>query len=44
MIQLSKKKKEKHVKIVLLAKAKLNSIKVFIAEALTDLYINPDER
>ena len=38
-----KKKKKKHVKIVLLAKSRLNSIKVLISKALIDLNINNDE-
>ena len=38
-----KKKKKKHDKIVLLAKSRLNSIKVLIFKALTDLNINHDE-
>ena len=36
-------KKEKYDKIVLLAKAKLNSIDVLISRALIDTYINHDE-
>ena len=38
-----KKKKKKHNKIVLLGESKLNTIKVLISEALTDLYISHDE-
>ena len=38
-----KKKKKKHDKIVLLAKSRLNSIKVLISKALIDLNINHDE-
>ena len=38
-----KKKNKKHDKIVLLAKLKLNSIKVLISKALTDSNINHDE-
>ena len=37
------KKRKKHDKILLLAKAKLNSTKVFISMALTDSYISHDE-
>ena len=38
-----KKKKKKHDKIVLLAKTKLNTIKVLISNTLIDLYISHDE-
>ena len=38
-----KKKKNKHDKIVSLAKTKLNSIEVLISKALIDLYISHDE-
>ena len=38
-----KKKKEKHNKIVLLAKTKLYSIEVLISKALIDSYISHDE-
>ena len=38
-----KKKKKKHDKIVLLAKSKLNSIKVLISKALIDSNINHEE-
>ena len=38
-----KKKKKKHDKIVLLAKCKLNSIKVIISKALIDSVISHDE-
>ena len=38
-----KKKKKKHDKIVLLAKSKLNSIKVLISKALIDSNISHDE-
>ena len=38
-----KKKKKKHDKIVLLAKSKLNRMKVLISKALTDLNISHDE-
>ena len=38
-----KKKKKKHDKIVLLAKAKLNSIEVLISTALIDSCISHDE-
>ena len=33
---MTKKKKKKHDKVVLLAKSQLNSIKVLISKALTD--------
>ena len=38
-----KKKKEKHDKIVLLAKSKLNSIEALISKALIDSYPSHDE-
>ena len=38
-----KKKKKKHDKAVLLAKAKLNSIDVLVSKALIDLYISYGE-
>ena len=38
-----KKKKKKRNKIVLLGEYQLNTIKVLISEALTDLYIRHDE-
>ena len=38
-----KKKKEKHDKIVLLAKSKLNSIEVLVSKALIDSIISHDE-
>ena len=38
-----KKKKKKRNKIVLLGEYQLNTIKVLISEALTDLYISHDE-
>ena len=38
-----KEKRKKHEKIVSLAKAKLNTIEVFISKALIDSYINHDE-
>ena len=38
-----KKKKKKHEKIVLLAKSKLNSIKILIFWALIDSFIDYDE-
>ena len=38
-----KKKKEKHDKIVLLGKCKLNTIEVLISKALIDSYITHDE-
>ena len=36
---IKKRKKKKHVKIVLLRKDKLNTIEVLISKALIDLYI-----
>ena len=41
--QLSRKKRKKYDKIVLLWKAKLDSIEVLISKALIDLCINHDE-
>ena len=38
-----KKRKKKHEKIVLLAKSKLNSIKILIFWALIDSFIDYDE-
>ena len=38
-----KKKKKKHDKIVLLAKAKLNSIEVLVSKALIDSNISHDK-
>ena len=40
---ISKKKKKKHDKIVLLTKSKLNSIEVLNSKALIDSNINDDE-
>ena len=40
---ITKKKKKKYDKIVLLAKSKLNSIEVLISEALIDSNINHNE-
>ena len=40
---ITKKQKERHDEIVLLAKVKLNTIKVSIPKALMDSYINHDE-
>ena len=37
------KKKKKHVKIVMLAKSKLNSIELLISKALIDSVISHDE-
>ena len=39
---ITKRKKKKHDRIVLLAKAKLNTIKNLITTALIDMYINHD--
>ena len=41
--QLSRKREKKHDKTVLLAKTKLNTVKVLISKALIDSYINQDE-
>ena len=40
---ITKKMKEKHDKIVLIAKTELNIIQVLISKALVYLYINHDE-
>ena len=40
---ITKKKKKKHEKIVLLGKSKLNSIEIQISKALIDSYISHDE-
>ena len=40
---ISKKKKKKHDKIVLLSKSKLNSIEVLISKALIDSFIGNDK-
>ena len=40
---ITKKKKKKHDKIVLLGKSKLNSIEIQISKALIDSYISHDE-
>ena len=42
-ILIIKQKKKKHVKIVLLAKTKLNNIEVLISKDLIDSYISLDE-
>ena len=42
-MSIIKKKKDKHDKIVLLAKSKLNSIKVLTSKALIDWNISHDE-
>ena len=42
-LSIIKKKKKKHVQIVLLAKTKLNTTEVFIFNALIDLFISRDE-
>ena len=41
--QLSKKKKKKHDKIVLLGKAKLDTIEFLISKALIDAYTSHDQ-
>ena len=43
IIKSSRKKKKKHDKIVLLAKRKLNTIKVLISKALMQPYVNHDK-
>ena len=40
---ITKKKKKKHDKIILLGKSKLNSIEIQISKALIDSYISHDE-
>ena len=40
---ITKKKKKKHDKTVLLGKDKLNAIEVLISKALNDLYVSHDE-
>ena len=40
---ITKKKKKKHDKIVLLEKKKLNAIEVIISKALIDSYVSHDE-
>ena len=40
---ITKKKKKKHDKIVLLAKTKLDAGEVLICKALIDLYINDED-
>ena len=42
-IKRNKKKKEKHSKIIMLAKSKLNSIESLMSQALIDLDISHDE-
>ena len=42
-ILIIKQKKKKHVKIVLLAKTKLNNIEILISKDLIDSYISLDE-
>ena len=42
-IKMYQEKRKKHNKIVLLGKAKLDTIEVLISNALIDLYISNDE-
>ena len=42
-LKITRKKKKKHNKIVMLARGKLNSIEALIFQALTDLEINHEE-
>ena len=42
-MSIIEKKREKHDEILLIAKTKLNTIKVLISKALIDSYINHDE-
>ena len=42
-LKITRKKKKKHNKIVMLARGKLNSIKALIFQALIDLEINHEE-
>ena len=42
-MSIIEKKREKHDEILLIAKTKLNKIKVLISKALMDSYINHDE-
>ena len=43
LLSMTRKKKNKHNKIVMLAKIKLNSIKILISQALMDLDITHEE-
>ena len=43
LLKLTRKKKKKHIKIIMLAKSKLNSIETLISQALTELEISHEE-
>ena len=43
VLEITRNKKEKHNKILMLAKSKLNSIETLISEALIDLEISHEE-
>ena len=43
LLKVTRKKKKKHNKIVMLAKSKLNSIETLTSHALIDLYISHEE-
>ena len=43
ILQITRNKKKKHNKILILAKSKLNSIKTLISKGLIDLEINHEE-
>ena len=43
LLNITRKKKEKHNKIPMLAKSKLNSIEILISQALIDMGISHEE-
>ena len=43
MLSITRKKKKKHDKILMLAKSKLNSIETLISQALIDMEISHEE-
>ena len=43
LLKVTRKKKKKHNKMVMLAKSKLNSIKTLMSQALIDLKISHEE-
>ena len=43
MLNITRKKKKKHDKILMLAKSKLNSIETLISQALLDMEISHEE-
>ena len=43
LLKITRKKKKKHNKIIVLAKSKLNSIETFMSQALIDLDISHEE-